>query len=71
MQIQQFEIRKLQNSIAVKLIFWGWMLAVIFVYFVWFGPHEFWLVAEKLGVANELARFEAWLIPFFTANYLS
>lgn len=71
MQIQQSEVKQLQNLVALKIIFWIWILAVIFVYLTLFGPPEFWRLAERLRLADEFVRFQTWLRPFFTANYLS
>jgi hypothetical protein len=71
MVIQQAEVQKRPIPIAIKVIILIWMFAMIFTYHILFGSQEFWSLMQRLGIDNILYQFDAWLQPFFTADYLS
>jgi hypothetical protein len=48
-----------------------WMCAVIFSFVMLHGSQEFWSLAGRLGLIKMLQGFNAWLLPYFTAGYLS
>jgi hypothetical protein len=59
------------TSAALYFVILIWMFAVLVVYFVLFGPSEFWLLAERIGINDKLVELRTWLQPLLTANYLS
>ena len=55
----------------VKAFICLWMSLVIFVYLLLFGPPEFWVFIQRLGVLEILQAWASWLASFLTADYLS
>ena len=67
---QQLEIKKrlLPTMVMMGIIFW--MITVIFLYLLLFGPPEFWSISERLGFSHLFQICRDWLQPFFIAGYL-
>ena len=55
----------------VKALVCLWMLLAVFVNMLLFGPPEFWLFVQRLGVLETLQAWASWLQPFLRADYLS
>jgi hypothetical protein len=70
-QIEPFDNPEPTAPTAIYFIILLWMFAVLLVFLALFGPPEFWLLAEQIGINDKLAGLGAWLKPLFTANYLS
>ena len=64
-------MKHLTIPVWTKIMFGLWMVIVIFVHLLLFGPPEFWLFIERLGLLGLLQGWASWLAPFFTAGYLS
>jgi hypothetical protein len=56
---------------AIYFVILIWMFAVLVVYLALFGPLEFWLLAQRIGINDKLFELRVWLQPFLTAKYLS
>jgi hypothetical protein len=59
------------RSVWMKVVIALWMVLVLFTYVLLFGPPEFWLFLDRLGLSSILQAWKSWLEPFFTADYLS
>ena len=69
--IQPSLIQRALSSVWIKTVLCSWMFFIVFLYLLLFGPPEFWLFIERLGLNNLLQSWRSWLEPFLTANYLS
>ena len=67
---QQLEIKKRPLLTTAKVGIFFWMLAVIFLYLLLFGPPEFWFIIGRLGFNKVFRVWHEWLEPFFKAGYL-
>jgi hypothetical protein len=67
---EQLEIKGASIPVAVKMGVFLWMIIVIFVYLLLFGPPEFWSISEQSGLGHYFHVWRDALLPFFTAGYL-
>jgi hypothetical protein len=67
---QQEEIKKRVLPLTLKTIIFFWMLIVVFVFLILFGPPEFWSISERLGLGHFFRVGRDWLEPYFIAGYL-
>jgi hypothetical protein len=63
--------RKPISLLFIQIAVIVWMVTVMFVFLVLFGPPEFWTLIKKLGINDELIRLQTLLQSFFTASYKS
>jgi len=69
--IQPSLVPRAMHSVWIKIIIGIWMLLVVFIYLLLFGPPEFWFFIQRLDLFDLLKAWRSWLEPFFTADYLS
>jgi hypothetical protein len=67
---QQEESREVQLPTAIRLTIFFWMVLVIFVYLLLFGPPEFWSISDRLGFRIIFKDIHNWLVPLLSAGYL-
>jgi hypothetical protein len=67
---EQLEIKESPIPIWVKMCVLLWMVIVIFVYLLLFGPPEFWSILDRLGLGYFFRVWRDALQPFLTAGYL-
>jgi hypothetical protein len=48
-----------------------WMLGIMMIHTVLYGPSEFWDASQRLGLTNVLRRVQAWLVSLFSAEYMA
>lgn len=68
---QLSSLQQKRTTIWIKALVCLWMFLAIFVYLLLFGPPEFWLFVQRLGVLETLQGWASWLQPFLRADYLS
>jgi hypothetical protein len=56
---------------SVKFLVCLWMFLTVFLYLLLFGPPEFWSICQRLGIGQIFQQWQAWLQPYFTADYLA
>lgn len=59
------------NALVFKVVVLLWVLAVTFVYILFFGPPEFWWLLEQIGLREPINALRSWLLPYFTSGYKS
>lgn len=64
-------LERAMHSVWIKIVLVSWMILALFVHLLLFGPPEFWFFIDRLGLAGELQVWQAWLRPFFVAEYRS
>ncbi len=49
----------------VKFLLVVWVVTVMFLYLLLFGPPEFWIIAEKTGINTWLLQIRTVVEPYF------
>jgi len=59
----------LLNKKMVKFAIIVWIVSVIFVYLLLYGPDQFWWVMDQLDLSEKLYPLRAVILNFFSAGY--
>jgi hypothetical protein len=66
---QQLGERLRLHLTTIRIGIFFWMVLVIFVYLLLFGPPEFWSISTRLGFRSFFEACRDLLRPFFTAAH--